>query len=60
RDEEVAARDLLGRGVGVVVINPPETMGAAESEATILTGSGTDRIKGSKEEVAAAVWKALP
>ncbi|HMA04486.1 MAG TPA: bifunctional phosphopantothenoylcysteine decarboxylase/phosphopantothenate--cysteine ligase CoaBC, partial [Methanomicrobiales archaeon] len=47
RDEEVAARDLLGRGVGVVVINPPETMGAAESEATILTGSGTDRIKGS-------------
>jgi len=60
RDEGEAARGMLARGVRVVVVNTPEAMGAGESEAAILTGEGETRVAGSKEEVAAAVWKALP
>jgi phosphopantothenoylcysteine decarboxylase/phosphopantothenate--cysteine ligase len=60
RDEEEAARGMLGRGVQVVVVNAPEAMGAAEAAAVILTGAGRMAVEGSKEEVAAAVWKLLP
>jgi phosphopantothenoylcysteine decarboxylase/phosphopantothenate--cysteine ligase len=60
RDEEAAARGMIGRGVRVVVVNPPEAMGAQEAEVTVLTGDGRGTATGSKEEVAAAVWKALP
>jgi phosphopantothenoylcysteine decarboxylase/phosphopantothenate--cysteine ligase len=60
RDEEEAARGMLDRGVEVVVVNPPEAMGAPEAEAAILTMKGRRSIRGSKEEIAAAVWKALP
>jgi phosphopantothenoylcysteine decarboxylase/phosphopantothenate--cysteine ligase len=60
RDEEEAARGMLARGVLVAVVNTPEAMGAAESGATIFTKEGETRVAGSKEEVAAAVWKALP
>ncbi|HVN65770.1 MAG TPA: bifunctional phosphopantothenoylcysteine decarboxylase/phosphopantothenate--cysteine ligase CoaBC [Methanomicrobiales archaeon] len=60
RDEEAAAQGMLSRGVQVVVVNGPEAMGAAESGAVILTVAGRTAAGGSKEEVAAAVWKALP
>jgi phosphopantothenoylcysteine decarboxylase/phosphopantothenate--cysteine ligase len=60
RDEEAAARAMLARGVRVVVVNAPEAMGAAESAAVILTAAGNTAVEGSKEEVAAAIWKALP
>jgi phosphopantothenoylcysteine decarboxylase/phosphopantothenate--cysteine ligase len=60
RDEEEAARGMLGRGVQVVVANPPEAMGAPEAEAAIFTTKGRRSVRGSKEEIAAAAWKALP
>jgi phosphopantothenoylcysteine decarboxylase/phosphopantothenate--cysteine ligase len=60
RDEEAAAEGMLARGVQVVVVNSPEAMGAEESEAAIITKGGEMKAAGSKEEVAAAVWKALP
>jgi phosphopantothenoylcysteine decarboxylase/phosphopantothenate--cysteine ligase len=60
RDEEEAAREMLARGVQVVVVNAPEAMGAEESGAVILTAAERTAVEGSKEEVAAAVWKALP
>jgi phosphopantothenoylcysteine decarboxylase/phosphopantothenate--cysteine ligase len=59
RDEEEAARALLGRGVRVVVVNAPEAMGAPEAAVTILSGDGSRTAEGSKEEVAAAIWSAL-
>jgi phosphopantothenoylcysteine decarboxylase/phosphopantothenate--cysteine ligase len=40
RDEEAAAQEMLGRGVQVVVVNPPETMGAAESGLRSSRGTG--------------------
>ncbi|MDD1670293.1 MAG: bifunctional phosphopantothenoylcysteine decarboxylase/phosphopantothenate--cysteine ligase CoaBC, partial [Methanomicrobiales archaeon] len=60
RDEEAAAQEMLAREVQVVVVNSPEAMGAAESAVTIFTAAGKTVIGGSKEEVASAVWKALP
>ena len=60
RDEEGAATEMLNRGVKVVVVNPPESMGAPESEVVILSRSGRSLEKGTKEEVAAAIWAALP
>jgi phosphopantothenoylcysteine decarboxylase/phosphopantothenate--cysteine ligase len=60
RDEEAAAKEMLARGVQVMVVNAPEAMGAAEAGAVILTAKGRAAAEGSKEEVAAAVWKALP
>jgi phosphopantothenoylcysteine decarboxylase/phosphopantothenate--cysteine ligase len=59
RDEAAAAQEMLGRGMQVVVVNPPETMGATESGAEILTGDGRVTAAGSKEEVAAVIWQAL-
>jgi phosphopantothenoylcysteine decarboxylase/phosphopantothenate--cysteine ligase len=59
RDEEGAAKALLGRGVRVVVVNAPEVMGAPEAAVTILSGDGSRTAEGSKEEVAAAIWSAL-
>jgi phosphopantothenoylcysteine decarboxylase / phosphopantothenate---cysteine ligase len=60
RDEAAAAEEMLARGVQVVVVNSPEAMGAERSRVSILTGTGSTAVEGTKEEVAAAVWKALP
>jgi phosphopantothenoylcysteine decarboxylase/phosphopantothenate--cysteine ligase len=59
RDEEEAAKAMMDGGVEVVVVNTPEAMGASGAEVTILSRSGTGTARGSKEEVAAAVWTAL-
>jgi phosphopantothenoylcysteine synthetase/decarboxylase len=60
RNEEEAARRMLESGVQVVVVNAPEAMGAEEAGVTILTREGRRGVRGPKEEIAAAVWKALP
>jgi phosphopantothenoylcysteine decarboxylase/phosphopantothenate--cysteine ligase len=59
RDEKKAAKAMMDGGVQVVVVNTPEAMGAPEAEVGILSRSGTRTARGSKEEVAAAVWTAL-
>ncbi|HUK38943.1 MAG TPA: bifunctional phosphopantothenoylcysteine decarboxylase/phosphopantothenate--cysteine ligase CoaBC [Methanomicrobiales archaeon] len=59
RDEAAAARALLKRGVRVVVVNAPEAMGAEETEVTLLSRDGERAARGTKEEVAAAIWDAL-
>jgi phosphopantothenoylcysteine decarboxylase/phosphopantothenate--cysteine ligase len=59
RDEEGAAKALRDRGVEIVVVNTPDAMGAPGAEVTILSRDGMRSVKGSKEEVAAAIWTAL-
>ncbi|HXW98902.1 MAG TPA: bifunctional phosphopantothenoylcysteine decarboxylase/phosphopantothenate--cysteine ligase CoaBC [Methanomicrobiales archaeon] len=59
RNEMAAAQALLKRGVRVVVVNAPEVMGAEETEVTILSRDGERAARGTKEEVAAAIWDAL-
>ncbi|HVP25461.1 MAG TPA: bifunctional phosphopantothenoylcysteine decarboxylase/phosphopantothenate--cysteine ligase CoaBC [Methanomicrobiales archaeon] len=56
RDEEPAAQEMLDRGVNAMVVNPPETMGSPGAEAVVLTPDGRRTVRGTKEEVAAAVW----
>jgi phosphopantothenoylcysteine decarboxylase/phosphopantothenate--cysteine ligase len=59
RDEARAAKALQDRGAEIVVVNAPEAMGAPDAEFTILSRNGKRTVKGSKEEVAAAIWTEL-
>ncbi|MDD1669209.1 MAG: bifunctional phosphopantothenoylcysteine decarboxylase/phosphopantothenate--cysteine ligase CoaBC [Methanomicrobiales archaeon] len=59
RNEERAARALRNRGADIVVVNTPDAMGTDEAEVTIISREGRRTAKGSKEEVAAAIWTAL-
>jgi len=50
---------MLASGVAMVVTNTPPAMGAAAGEFVIMTTERSERVTGTKEEVAAAIWSAL-
>lgn len=54
-----AARRMLAEGVDLVVVNPPDAMGAEEGEFTILGKDTRIRVQGTKEEAAATLWDAV-
>jgi len=54
-----AARRLLAEGADLVVVNPPDVMGAEEGEFTILGKDTRIRVQGTKEEAAATLWDAV-
>ena len=58
-DEEPAARAMLEQGIRMVVVNTPAVMGAGEGEFTLFTPDREERIQGTKEEVATAIWDRL-
>jgi len=58
-DEEARAKAMLASGVAMVVTNTPPAMGAAAGEFVIMTTERSERVAGTKEEVAAAIWSAL-
>jgi len=58
-DEEARAKAMLASGVAMVVTNTPPAMGAAAGEFVIMTTERSERVTGTKEEVAAAIWSAL-
>jgi len=58
-DEEARAKAMLASGVAMVVTNTPPAMGAAAGEFVIMTTERNERVAGTKEEVAAAIWSAL-
>jgi ethanolamine utilization cobalamin adenosyltransferase len=43
----------------MVVVNGPETMGSPEGEITILDHDSHVNLRGTKEELAAAVWNRI-
>lgn len=53
------ARDLLMRGVVMVVCNTPETMGSDRGAFVLQTKDKNETIEGSKEEAAIAIWNCL-
>lgn len=57
RAPEKATREMLARGVAVVLMNTPGTMGSSHGEYTLVekTGTGTG-ISGSKDEIAARIF----
>ncbi len=59
RNQEESARQLLEKGIRMVVINGPEAMGSSETAATILDSGGKLEIAGSKEELAERIWERI-
>jgi phosphopantothenoylcysteine decarboxylase/phosphopantothenate--cysteine ligase len=56
RAEEEPALELLQKGAVMVVVNGPETMGSHDGEIMILDRDSRLNMKGTKEDLAAALW----
>ena len=50
------AKMMVAQGAAMVLTNEPETMGSARGEYELLTRDGNHPLKGSKDEIAAAIW----
>jgi phosphopantothenoylcysteine decarboxylase / phosphopantothenate---cysteine ligase len=59
RSPEKSARQMLARGVAMVLMNPPETMGSDQGTYILLDKGGMTKIDGSKEEIAAQVFTVI-
>jgi phosphopantothenoylcysteine decarboxylase / phosphopantothenate---cysteine ligase len=59
RDESGAAREMLGRGVAMVVVNGPEVMGSSSGRVVIMGNDLEEVAEGSKRELAERIWKAI-
>lgn len=56
RKPEGPAKAMLKKGVSMVLMNRPETMGSRTGDYELLRKSGSIRIAGTKEEVAGKIW----
>ncbi|MDD1685009.1 MAG: bifunctional phosphopantothenoylcysteine decarboxylase/phosphopantothenate--cysteine ligase CoaBC [Methanoregula sp.] len=56
---EKQSKQMLKKGVAVVLMNPPETMGSQEGEYTFLCAKEKIQLKGPKETVAHLFWKEM-
>ena len=54
--QEKKAAAMLRRGVSMVLVNTPDTMGSSSGEYLQLTPEGTIPLSGTKESIAVAVW----
>jgi len=59
REPEKKAKALIEKGVSLVLMNPPETMGSPHGEYVQLSSRGSNPCHGTKEEIAAAIWETL-
>jgi phosphopantothenoylcysteine decarboxylase/phosphopantothenate--cysteine ligase len=59
REPEKKAKTLIEKGVSLVLMNPPETMGSPHGEYVQLSSRGSRPCRGTKEEIAAAIWETL-
>nr|WP_319375424.1 bifunctional phosphopantothenoylcysteine decarboxylase/phosphopantothenate--cysteine ligase CoaBC [uncultured Methanoregula sp.] len=59
REPEKKAKALIEKGVSLVLMNPPETMGSPNGEYVQLSSGGSRPCRGTKEEIAAAIWETL-
>jgi len=53
------AEEMIAQGVEMVLMNPIESMGSARGEYRLLTRNGEIPLKGTKEEIANAIWNAV-
>lgn len=58
-DEEERARQMIGNGVTMVVLNTPDVMGSENGKFVIVTGIEREELETSKEAFAVALWKKL-
>jgi phosphopantothenoylcysteine decarboxylase/phosphopantothenate--cysteine ligase len=59
REPEKKAQAMIEKGVTLVLMNPPETMGSPRGEYVILSSRGSIPCKGTKDEIAAVIWETL-
>ncbi|MDP3563627.1 MAG: bifunctional phosphopantothenoylcysteine decarboxylase/phosphopantothenate--cysteine ligase CoaBC [Methanoregula sp.] len=58
RDEDERAMEMIATGeIEMVLVNAPETMGSEQGEYTLLMQNHRSIIRGTKEEIASAIWK---
>ncbi|NMB77510.1 MAG: bifunctional phosphopantothenoylcysteine decarboxylase/phosphopantothenate--cysteine ligase CoaBC [Methanomicrobiales archaeon] len=57
KDPEKGARTLLASGVAMVMMNRPDTMGAATGRYVVLEKGKKTPLSGTKEEIAQAVFR---
>lgn len=53
------SKQMIGKGVQVVLMNSPKTMGSREGEYTLLSAKGNITLMGSKDAVAHTFWKTI-
>jgi len=56
---EGPAKAMLKKGIAVVLMNHPDTMGSSTGDYEILTSQGSEKLSGSKEEIAKDIWKTI-
>lgn len=56
---EAPAKAMLKKGIPVVLMNHPDTMGSTTGAYELLTSQGSEKLSGSKEEIARDVWNAI-
>ena len=59
RKPEAKARSMIRKGVSMVLMNPPDTMGDCYGEYELLRRRGSIRIVGTKEEIAEKIWNEI-
>lgn len=59
RKPEQQAKSMLRKGVSMVLLNYPETMGSPAGEYELLDTAGSHRIAGTKDEVAGIIWNEI-
>jgi phosphopantothenoylcysteine decarboxylase/phosphopantothenate--cysteine ligase len=56
---EAPAKAMLKKGIPIVLMNNPDTMGSSTGAYELLTSQGSEKLAGSKEEIARDVWNAI-
>ena len=50
---------MIAQGIAMVLMNTPESMGSAHGDYMLLTRDGELSLKGTKREIANAIWNSL-
>ncbi|MGA2912043.1 MAG: bifunctional phosphopantothenoylcysteine decarboxylase/phosphopantothenate--cysteine ligase CoaBC [Methanoregula sp.] len=56
---EKTAKTMIAQGAAMVLMNELDTMGSACGEYMLLTRDGEYPVKGTKDEIAAAIWNTI-
>ncbi|MDO9324189.1 MAG: phosphopantothenoylcysteine decarboxylase, partial [Methanoregula sp.] len=58
RNQEMKGKEMIAKGgIGMVLVNAPETMDSEHGEYTLMSQSDRSVIRGTKDEIAVLIWK---
>ena len=58
-NQEKMAKAMIAKGVAMVLMNTPGSMGSSHGEYVLLTKSEKKPLSGTKDEISQAIWKAV-